>query len=203
MNNISISLGWNCYSAIYAVNNDIRKRKNEGYNTCPFDEMVTNYHGIVKCLEDDFQSFYDEKYLYLKELKMNQSNEYQIYNLKYNFYYNHESPGHAKLYITQGWPDGINHYINNNYFHFKERYSRRVNNFRNYLKDPNNYITFVITSWNKKQDDMGELKNAIEKHYPNLKYEICIINDPNGKEYYLRHMKVMYSISDYEVQRLL
>jgi hypothetical protein len=199
MNNISISLGWNCYSAIYAVNNEMRKRKSEGYNTCPFDEMVTNYHGIIKCLEDDFQCFYDEKYLYLKELP----NEHIICNLKYNFYYNHESPGHANLYITQGWDEGINHYVNNDYFHFKERYSRRVNNFRNYLKDPNNYITFVITSWNKTQDDIGDLKNAVEKHYPNLKYEICIINDPNGKEYYLRHMKDMYSDSDYEVQRLL
>jgi hypothetical protein len=48
------------------------------------------------------------------------------------------------------------------------------------------------------------LKTAIEKHYPNLKYEIQIINDPNGKEYYVRHMKHMgYTENDYELQRLL
>ena len=85
MNKVGISLGWNCYSAIYGVNNNIRTKKTDGYNTCPFDEMVSNYNGIVKCIEDDFQYFYDENYLSLKELP----NEYQINNSKYNFWFNH------------------------------------------------------------------------------------------------------------------
>ena len=32
-----ISLGWNCSSASYDVNNGYRKCKNDGYKTCPFD----------------------------------------------------------------------------------------------------------------------------------------------------------------------
>ena len=192
MNNVGISLGWNCYSAEYGVETGIRGKKQNGYNTCPFDEMITNYNGVIKCLEDDFQSFYDEKCLSLRHVE----NEYQIYNNVYNFYYNHESPGHANLYITQSWKEGINHYINNDFSFFKQRYERRVNNFRNYLKDPNNYITFIITSWNKTQDDMVDMKKDIEKHYPNLKYEFYIIDNPNGKDHYERHMKYMNIDSD-------
>ena len=34
-----ISLGWNCESANYGVANGIRSTKQNGYKTCPFDEM--------------------------------------------------------------------------------------------------------------------------------------------------------------------
>jgi hypothetical protein len=199
MNNIGISLGWNCHSAVWGVEAGIRKRKGSGYTTCPFDMMVTNYKGIVDCLNDDFKYFYHENYLELiKEIK---ENEYTIYNNKYNFGFNHESPGHADLYITESWPEGINHFINNNYHNLKELYSRRIQNFRSYLLDSNNFITFIITSWDKTQDDITDLKLAIEKNYPNLKYNVVILNDPNGKEYYLKHMKDMKY--EEEIQRLL
>jgi hypothetical protein len=200
MNKVCISLGWNCHSAVHSVNTGLRIRKSDGYNTCPFDEMVTNHDGIVQCLLDDFKYFCDETNLQLNYIQGDDT----IYNTKYNFIYNHESPGHANLYITQNWAEGINHYVNNNYYNFKRRYEKRVNNFRNYLSDPNNYIIFVITSWNKTQDDMADLKNAIETHYPNLKYEIQILNDPNGKEYYVKHMNYMgYTENDHELKRLL
>jgi hypothetical protein len=201
MNRIAISLGWNCNSAIYGVNSGLRLRKEDGYATCPFDIMITNINGIIQCLEDDFEFFYDPKYLRMNHI---QGDEYCIYNTKYNFGYNHESPGHANLYINEGWAEGTNHFINNDFYHFKKRYEKRVNNFRNYLSDKNNYITFIITTWNKTQEDMTELKHAIEKHYPHLKYEIHIINDPNGKEYYIKHMRDMgYTDDDPEIKRLL
>jgi len=202
MNQIGISLGWNCHSAIWGVSNNIRKHKAEGYNTCPFDVMVTNYKGIVECLNDNFKYFYDENYLEL--VKEPKADEYSIFNTKYNFCFNHESPGHADLYISENWSGGINHYTNENFKNFKIRYSKRVDNFRCYLSDPNNYITFVITSWEKTCDDISDLKLAIEKHYPTLKYKVIILNDPNGKEYYLRHMRSMkYTDDDYEIKRLL
>ena len=42
MNNVCISLGWNCHSAVHSVNTGLRSRKIDGYKTCPFDEMVSN-----------------------------------------------------------------------------------------------------------------------------------------------------------------
>lgn len=44
MKPIGISLGWNCDAAGYAVKNKLRETKNNGYKTCPFDIMITNYN---------------------------------------------------------------------------------------------------------------------------------------------------------------
>ena len=44
---IGISLGWNCHSATYGVNSGMRARKNGGYNTCPFDKMISNFRCLV------------------------------------------------------------------------------------------------------------------------------------------------------------
>jgi hypothetical protein len=62
-NKIGISLGNVCYSAVWATKNKIRKLKKDGYKTCPFDLMVSNYDGIVNCIKDDFKHFCDPKYL--------------------------------------------------------------------------------------------------------------------------------------------
>jgi hypothetical protein len=201
MEHVGISLGWNCYSAMYAVEKGLRQTKQNGYKTCPFDKMVSNYKGLVQCLSDNFSHFYDETCITL--LKVN-DHESTIYNTKYNFAFNHESPGHADLHICENWEGGINHFVDNNYHFLKERYQRRIDNFRNYLSDPNNFISFVITSWNKSQDDIIDLKQAIETHYPKLKYQIIIVNDPHGKEYYIDHLKYMnFTEDDYELHRLL
>ena len=159
MNKIGISLGWNCASANYGIGTGLRLRKQDGYTTCPFDAMVSNIDGIIKCLEDDFKFFYDPQYLKMKHI---QGDEYCIYNTKYNFGYNHESPGHANLYINEKWPEGINHFINNDFYYFKQRYENRVNNFRKYLSNKNNFITFIITTWNKTQEDMIDLKKQLK-----------------------------------------
>jgi hypothetical protein len=184
---------------MYAVDVRIRSRKSDGYNTCPFDIMVSNYNGIVHCLNDNFSDFLNDNFLELRII----NNEYVIYNKKYNFIFNHESPGHANLYITENWEEGINHFVVDNYRNFKKRFSQRIQNFRNYLSDPNNVITFVMASWNKTQDDITDLKQALEKHYPQLKYSVLLFNHPNGKENYIKHLLHMnYTINDNELSRL-
>ena len=201
MNKVGISLGWNCHSACWGAGIGIRATKENGYLTCPFDLMVSNYTGIIDCLNDDFKYLCDEQYL---EMQSPNPNESEIYNTKYNFVFVHESPGVANLYITENWPEGINHFINNNYANLKKRYEKRVANFRNYLKSPDTFITFILTTWNKTQEDITPLKEAIEKYYPNLQYSVLLINDPKGKDYLLRHLKGMrLSDEDPEVKRLL
>ena len=53
----AISLGWNCESAVKGVSMGIRNKKANGYTTCPFDECITNYNGVIECLKDDFKYF--------------------------------------------------------------------------------------------------------------------------------------------------
>lgn len=71
---VTISLGWNCNSAIRAKELGLRASKVGGYNTCPFDIMNSNYEGIIKCLDDDFKYFLDTDYLTL--LDMTESDKY-------------------------------------------------------------------------------------------------------------------------------
>ena len=127
-----------------------------------------------------------------------------IYNKKYNFCFNHESPGHADLYLSEKWKYGKNHFTINNYQNLKKRYSDRINNFIQYLSDPSNIITFIITTWNKNDDDMHVLKDILNIKYPNLKYNFIILNDPNGKENFIKNLIYMrFTANDEELKRLL
>ena len=167
----SISLGWNCESASKGVSLGIRKTRENGYKTCPFDECITNYEGILLCIKEDFKYFCDLNYLKLIPAKFSTGgiikDELLIYNIRYNFIFNHESPEHGNLYIKQNWQGGKNHYIDNNFFLFIERYTRRINNFREYI---NNYkITFII---GKVDNDFSKLNEIIKIKYPNLKFNI-------------------------------
>jgi hypothetical protein len=206
MNKIGISLGWNCNSAIHGVQNGIRMSKKDGYLTCPFDEMVTNLSGLIKCLHDDFKYFCDDAYLTINtctsesEHLQHIKNDNLIHNTYYNFIFNHESPGHANLYLTQQWSGGIDHYVKDNYKEFKNRYNRRINNFLNYINDPNNYITFIIHGYSEQNENITELKNVLNKKYPNLKYELYILPVHYDKNIIVEHYKLM-NVSNDELEK--
>ena len=194
---VGISLGWNCEPAIYGVNSGIRKRKEEGYTTCVFDEMVSNYPGVIQCLEEDFEGFVDPHNLELRNI-----GETMIYNTKYNFWFNHESPGHANLYITQNWEHGINHFIINNYKYFIERYKRRIENFRNYLRS-GNHIYFILNRYNTRcVEKISKLNETIQRKYPDLSYEFVFC--PTENSYFVRqHLVHMgFTEEDEEMKQL-
>lgn len=168
---IGISLGWNCYSAYKAVDWGHRLRKSQGYKTCPFDEMVTNYEGIVECINDGLTPLTDTNYLRIIHLPsdaIHNPNDDLIHHSKYKFWFNHESPGHANLYLTQNWPGGKEHYIANNYEKFCERYNRRIDNFKSYVTCGER-VNFIITRF---PDPMKELHDAISHAWPDLSYSI-------------------------------
>lgn len=169
MPNIAISLGNVCYTAQWGVEHGLRGTKKDGYKTCPFDLMVSNYYGVVNCIAEDFVYFCDPQHLVV--------NEAGIFNTKYNFGFNHESPGHADLYLHENWPEGTNHFINHNFKHFISRYNRRIQSFRNYLNDPDNYIIFIIQFKNEESpnDDYAVLREVLKWRYPNLNYTISLI----------------------------
>lgn len=169
MNNVGISLGNICYSAMYGVAQNFRKNKLNGYLTCPFDLMISNYDGIVDCINTDFAYFCNINYI---ELTSN-----GIMHKKYKFIFNHESPDHADLYLREKWPEGKHHFTKDNFKNFVIRYKDRIKTFRNYLNDPNNNIIFLIQFVYDKcpDDDFSKLRNALSAKYPNLKYTIKLI----------------------------
>lgn len=197
---IGISLGYNCQPAINGVNLNLRNTKKDGYLTCPFDECVTYYNGLILCLEENFKYFLDLNYIKLIEAEEDfggcKKGDKLICNTRYNFIFNHESPGHGNLYLTQNWNEGINHYINNNYEFFIKRYSNRINNFKNYLSSGYK-INFLITRYIK---DITKLKNTLIKLYPKLDFEITFFNTNESKESIIKHYKFLkmdnYQIND-------
>jgi hypothetical protein len=184
MNHVGISLGADCLSAIWAVTHQIRSTKENNYNTCPFDLMFSNYNGIIQCLIDDFKYFTDPAVLtYTADC---------IVNTHYNFGFNHETPYHADLYIKEKWAEGPNHFINNNYAHFIERYNQRIDNFRSYLSDTRNFITFILFPNGCAINDCKDLKDVLAIKYPLLQYKILIIEGPVPHD--LSKTKLLYSI---------
>ena len=67
-NSVGISIGHDCGAALIGTRYNFRKRKKDGYLTGPFDLIVSNYDGVIQCLEDDFKYFLDTKYLKVVEV---------------------------------------------------------------------------------------------------------------------------------------
>jgi hypothetical protein len=204
-----ISLGWNCDSAVNGILLGVRKSKSNGYKTCPFDEIGTNYKGLIDCITDDFKYFCDIKYLELikipKESKWCNTNgdgDLLIYNNKYKFLFNHESPGHANLFKIQNWEKGINHFIMNDYEEFINRYKRRIQNMRDLLSSNKN-ITFILTRPNTLEiSDISELHKVIENRYPSLHFKFLLLNYDDKYRYYDHLLLMKIDENDDEIKRL-
>jgi len=179
MNTVGISLGWNCSAAQDGIRLGLRNVKSDGYKTCPFDMMISNYIGMCKCIEDDFKYFCDPDYLELRDAPdmMNhfpnqKGGEQWIYNTYYNFVFNHESPYHGNLYLNEKW-NGPFHFVDDNFKNFIKRYGDRINAFREYLKNAE-VINFILWRYNAVPYD---LEKIIKERHPNLKFKINSIVD--------------------------
>lgn len=203
MSEVAISLGWRCETAQIGVNLGIRGIRSEGYNTCPFDLLNTNYIGVCKCIEDDFKYFTDIRYLKLvkgtycsEHFSMYDSpkEEFQIVNTYYGFVFNHESPGHGNLYIDEGWAGGINHFVDNDFKNFIERYEQRINNFRKYISESEK-INFLLMRYNSIP---VELCKVISDKYPSLNFDIYSYYNYSRYTYSLTHNRDDISVHNWE-----
>lgn len=156
---------------------------------------------------DDFEYLCDTKYLELikvpkesKILNTNGDGDIIIYNKKYNFLFNHESPGHANLFIHQKWEKGIDHYILNDYEEFINRYKRRIQNIKELLNSDKKII-FILHRPNTELCDISKLNEAILYKYPSLKFDFVIFDC--DKYFYYEHLLLMkIDETDDEIKRL-
>jgi hypothetical protein len=155
-----ISLGNNCAPRTY-ISRELNLSKKNGYNTCPFDLCITPFESLYNCIETDFEYFFDDLRLIPWECAENGTVKNAIMN-KYNMIFNHEGSSHSHLF-KDGKNDDL-FYTRNNFEKFKERYSARIDNFRNYIT--NDYITditFVIKIENKC--NLGVLTHLLKEKY--------------------------------------
>jgi hypothetical protein len=179
---IYISLGWKCNSAVVRANTF--HLKSPQYKTCPFDLMISNLPGIIKCFEDDFQYFCDPQYLIY-------NGKNYIKNTYYHFMFNHETPGHADLHLKEQWPGNDKFYFTKNNFHeFINRYKRRIDNLRNYINE-NNHIIFILETVNPRQNHpyLLQLKKILHTNYPNKSFSFYLIAESN-KDFFTTHWKI-------------
>lgn len=189
---IFISLGWDCGPATISVNKKLRKTKSEGYMTCPFDLMNTNYQGIVECFKDDFQYLLDPSYIELKVVQKDcdflafKKGDKLIVNTKYNFIFNHESPNHGQLHLHENWANGPNHFCINNFEEFFVRYRNRVQNLKNYLNSGSR-IVFINSKVNNNLETCGEIISVIKEKYPKLNFGFYFL-DENRNDIYNEYL---------------
>jgi hypothetical protein len=178
MSSTAISLGWDCGPAMHGVSHGLRATKEQGYNTCPFDLMNSNYQGVIECIRDDFKYFCDPKYLRLINIPENyfkilgyHAGAKLIVNTKYKFIFNHESPNHGDLHLHENWKNGAYTYCDDNFKEFIIRYQNRINNFREYVNS-GIHIHFIIAKVANYFDNQT-LIQAITEKYPQCKFSIC------------------------------
>lgn len=86
-------------------------------------------------------------------------------------------PTHADFWKHEKWQGGHDHFIENNYARFVERYDERIRNFRAYLTKPNTHVTFIIT---RREENMKELRAVLAERYPDLQYTILHLPVPEA-----------------------
>ena len=188
-----ISLGHNCAAAAQGVELGLRDVRANGYATCPFDEMNSSYEGMVQCIKEDFAHFTDPTYLKLIDHPNDCAyypGETLLYNTRYGFIFNHESPGHADLYKTQAWPGGKFHYIDNSFKNFRDRYDSRIENFRAYCSGGGD-VTLLLSSHPRSFDD---LLGYLQSRYPSTSFTVHRF-DINNLAAWSYHMDLMRKIT--------
>ena len=137
--------------------------------------MNSNLPGIIKCLEEDFAHFVDSNYLKLVDIPITEkyhSGDTLIMNTRYGFIFNHESPGHANLFLTEQWVGGKDHFVKNDFLEFKKRYSSRIENFRDYMNSGNPIVLLM----NYPHTEYSTIEMCIKKVYPTVSFSIYNTN---------------------------
>jgi hypothetical protein len=152
--------------------------------------MATNLSGIIKCIENDFNDFYDPKYLELKHIDdptatANNFKAISIRHVLHDFYFNHEAPFHANIYLNEKWPgEDPCHFIKDEFKMLIDRYKKRIENFKNHIQN-NDKITFIhyvdkkLSPNNEHIVLLEKLCNIFKSKYPNKQFDYDAFNDKN------------------------
>ena len=200
---VTISLGYNCESAIRSKMFGLRHSKAEGYQTCPFDVLLSNYEGLLLCLDEDFLHLTDTRYLEVMNVPhddplYNMTTDRVIYNTRYNFVFLHESPIQYQ-YEKDQWEHGINHFVTNDYENLKERYNRRVDNFRNYMNGSYSVLFVLLTPDRAYNSGLPRLNKVLQTNYPNVSYRFSKFNHQDRVEQFIIHYETWMGLNVDEV----
>lgn len=136
------SLGTNCYSRSFSVRWGFKPYAEEGENSHPFDLAVHKLTTIAKLIKTNFSGYFNKGSLEWKDGK-----KFPV-NTELGINYNH---------------DNIVEFKADDFKLLKERYNRRIANFRNDVLVCNNAI-FVCTIWiDSRKIDPASISDKIVK----------------------------------------
>jgi hypothetical protein len=171
-----VSIGWNCHPRVF-IRNKLKLTKNNGYKTGPFDLCVTHYEQLVNCINTNFSKFFDNLHLQPGANAPGDRSKcgpggMDIVN-SYGMIFNHEGSTHSHLF-NEGRNDD-HFYIRNNFQKFRERYTRRIQNFRNYINKSQEIVLIFNKHPDNKHED-HELLNLFSNAFPRKKFILHKIN---------------------------
>lgn len=172
---IIVSLGTDCLFKTYMTELNYKKRRSEGEKTFPFDLAIHMYSSVLHFLKHGF----DE---YIKDEDLYQNEEGLLCNKRWNTVFVHES-NHFKdvAYVDDCWKKETLAYnfIDNNYLELKNRYTRRIKDFQDTLKNKTQVIIFCYHT--RSNEHCAELYEWITNNYKNS--YLFVINTNNKSTY--------------------
>lgn len=162
-----VCLGTYCLPRVIATICHFKATKALGEKSCPFDlAFCWDFNAILKTLDNEFTTFFDGiEYDYLKESNA-KSEIRNIFGSKLD----------AKFWKND--TDGFifNHEDGFTFEEFKTRYTNRINNFYQYIKNLEKEVYFVIASFNPIEQTQIDKLNNIIKRYRNDGFYNIILN---------------------------
>lgn len=125
----------------------------------PFDWMISDFSGVIKCIEEEFKDFLNEEYL---SQSFNDRTHYK--NEKYNFYFFHDFD---KFKSLEKQLSKIN-----------AKYKRRAERFLKIIKSPTLFIRYISDEIKNESGKSIEL-SWIEEHYNEINHCIKSFNECN------------------------
>jgi len=139
-----VSLGKDCMSRTIPTKFFLKKNKNDGELSLPFDLAIHRYDAVCEIIENEFLDYTNSKYFQI-------GTDGSIEHSKYFARYTHER---ESIFYEE------------NFKHLIEKYFKRIANFNSYIQD--DCILFIATF----PVYPIELFNVIKSTYPSLRFKL-------------------------------
>lgn len=134
--NTFISLGINCFNRVILTRHHLKRHKKDGEKSLPFDLCVCPLKSVIKCLEEDFNGYFDN-------LRWDDNKSiWENPSLKITYNHDLDCPSTNKQKLIN-------------------RYSQRIENFREIISDSAEKV-FVISIINPQEDDHININKLYE-----------------------------------------
>lgn len=180
--NSYISLGTNCFVRRIFTEYGLKPKKKQGELSCPFDLCHMSVKSVAEILENNFYDFTDNITAYGDE-----NTTLRWFNKKYSIGFNHDTT----LTLNE----------------FKERYQKRIENFRN-ISHNAKFLTYAMAVYNRNfcPEDLNRIYNALLKLRNGQDFEFIVLsfvdNSSPEKSFNINNLNPSIKYNEYDVRNI-